>query len=120
MKMNKFERCFFSSVVSVIINFTLGCVFAWCIFELSWALTFSKISELSKDDVLAVIIGTLAFLVPWAIYNIYRYHLWKKFQKSKLSYICTLIIPSFCISFIIIILDIYDYITHGPNRSPLM
>ena len=117
MKMNQFEKFFFSSVASIIINFILGCILAWCLFFLSWTLNFSGLSEMSKDDVASIIIIFFAFLVPWVIYNIYRYHLWEKFQKQKVIYICTLIIPSFCISLIIIIMNISDYIKYGPNRS---
>ncbi len=117
MKMNRFENFFFSSVASVIINFALGCILAWCLFLLSWALNFSGLSEMTKSDVASTIIEFFAFLVPWSIYNIYRYHLWEKFQKQKVIYICTLIIPSFCISLIIIIMHISDYIKYGPNRS---
>ena len=118
--MNKFERHFFSLVVSIIINFTLGCVWAWSLFWLSWALTFSGFSGLKKYDVASTIIAFLAFLVPWAIYNIYRYHIWEKFQKSKKIYICTLVIPSFCISLIVIIISIYDYIRNGPGPHFIM
>ena len=117
MKMNRFENFFFSSVASVIINFALGCILAWCLFLLSWALNFSGLSEMTKSDVASAIIEFFAFLVPWAIYNVYRYHLWEKFQKSKKIYIWTLIIPSFCISLIVIIINISDYIRHGPNSS---
>ena len=120
MKMNKFERHFFSLVASVIINFILGCILAWCFFWMSWALNFSGLSEMSKSDVASAIIEFFAFLVPWVIYNIYRYHIWKKFQKSKVIYICTLIIPSFCISLIVIIISIYDYIRNGPGPHFIM
>ena len=120
MKMNKFERYFFSLVASIIINFILGCILAWCLFWLSWTLSFSGLSEMTKSDVASTIIEFFAFLVPWSIYNIYRYHLWKKFKKSKVVYICTLIIPSFCISLIIIIISIFEYIIYGPNLSFFM
>ena len=117
MKMNRFENFFFSSVASVIINFALGCILAWSLLWLSWILNFSGLSEMSKSDVAGTIMEFFAFLVPWSMYNIYRYHLWEKFQKQKVIYICTLIIPSFCISLIIIIMHISDYIKYGPNRS---
>ena len=115
--MNKFERYFFSLVTSIIINFILGCILAWCLFFLSWTLNFSGLSEMSKDDVASIIIIFFAFLVPWVIYNIYRYHIWKKFKKSKSIYIYTLMIPSFCITFFIIILSIYCYITYDPHAG---
>ena len=120
MKMNKFERYFFSLVTSIIINFILGCILAWCLFFLSWTLNFSGLSEMSKDDVASIIIIFFAFLVPWVIYNIYRYHIWKKFQKSKVIYICTLVIPSFCISLIVIIIHIDNYIRNGPGPHSFM
>ena len=120
MKMNQFEKFFFSSVASVIINFALGCILAWSLLWLSWILNFSGLSEMSKSDVAGTIMEFFAFLVPWSIYNIYRYHIWKKFQKSKVIYICTLIIPSFCISLIVIIISIYDYIRNGPGPHFIM
>ena len=113
MKMNQFEKFFFSSVVSIIINFTLGCILVLPLWGLSWTigggLNFS-ISD--KTYILEIIIGFLSFLIPWSIYNIYRYHIWKKFKKPKTIYIYTLIIPSFFIIFIIITLPIYDYIMY--------
>ena len=120
MKMNKFERYFFSLVASIIINFILGCILAWCLFLLSWTLNFSGLSEMIKSDVASTIIEFFAFLVPWAIYNVYRYHLWEKFQKSKKIYIWTLIIPSFCISLIVIIIHIDNYIRNGPGPHSFM
>mgnify|MGYP003362602262 CR=1 FL=1 len=120
MKMNKFEVFFFSSVASIIINFILGCILAWSLFFLSWTLTFSAFSEIKIYDIAGVIIIFFAFLVPWTIYNIYRYHIWKKFQKSKVIYICTLVIPSFCISLIVIIIHIADYIRNGPGPHSFM
>ena len=117
MKMNVFEKLFFSLVASIIINFILGCIFTWTLLDLLWTIGVAGFSGLSKDYVTRVIIEFFAFLVPWSIYNIYRYHIWKKFQKSKKIYILTLIIPSFCISLIVIIIHISDYIRHGPNRS---
>ena len=117
MKMNKFERYFFSLVASIIINFILGCILAWCLFLLSWTLNFSGLSEMSRDDVASIIIIFFAFLVPWVIYNIYRYHIWEKNQKSKAGYMCTLIIPSFFFVFIAIIVNIYAYITYDPHRG---
>ena len=117
MKMNKFERNFFSLVASIIINFILGSILAWWLLDLLWTISFVRFSRLSKDDVTCIIIEFFAFLVPWFIYNIYRYHLWEKFQKSKVIYICTLVIPSFSISLIVIIIHISDYIRHGPNSS---
>ncbi len=113
MKMNQFEKFFFSSVASIIINFTLGCILVLPLWGLSWTigggLNFS-ISD--KTYILEIIIGFLSFLIPWSIYNIYRYHIWKKLKKPKTIYICTLIIPSFFIIFIIITLPIYDYIMY--------
>ena len=116
MKMNVFEKLFFSLVASIIINFILGCIFTWTLLDLLWTIGVAGFSGLSKDYVTRVIIEFFAFLVPWSIYNIYRYHLWKKFTKPTLIYICTWIIPSFFISFIIIILHIFDCIMYGSGR----
>ena len=116
MKMNVFEKLFFSLVASIIINFILGCIFTWTLLDLLWTIGVAGFSGLSKDYVTRVIIEFFAFLVPWSIYNIYRYHLWKKFKKPTLIYICTWIIPSFFISFIIIILHIFDCIMYGSGR----
>ena len=46
MKMNIFEKIFFSSVLSIIINFMFNCILFWPLIELLWALgsklNFSK------------------------------------------------------------------------------
>ena len=120
MKMNVFEKLFFSLVASIIINFILGCILTWSIILLTWGLSIAEYPKLNKIEIIIIIIEFFAFLVPWSIYNIYRYHLWKKFKKSKVVYICTLIIPSFCISLIIIIISIFEYIIYGPNLSFFM
>ena len=121
MKMNIFEKIFFSSVLSIIINFMFNCILFWPLIELLWALgsklNFSKFTEASM---VTMTIQFLAFFIPWSMYNIYRYHIWKKFQKSKVIYICTLVIPSFCISLIVIIIHIADYIRNGPGPHSFM
>ena len=121
MKMNKFEKYFFSLVSSIIINFIFGCILGLPLFGLSWTIGARfKFSRLDKSDIVGLVVCLFAFLVPWSIYNIYRYHIWKKFQKSKVIYICTLIIPSICISLIVIIISIYDYIRNGPGPHFIM
>ena len=116
MKMNKFEVFFFSSVASIIINFILGCILTLSVFLLMFGISTAGLSGLNKVDIVGMVIIFFAFLVPWSIYNIYRYHLWKKFKKPTLIYICTWIIPSFFISLIIIIIYISYYITYGSGR----
>mgnify|MGYP000327599760 CR=1 FL=1 len=91
MKMNIFEKIFFSSVLSIIINFMFNCILFWPLVVLSWALG----SKFTEVDMVTMTIEFLAFLIPWSMYNIYRYHIWEKNQKSKAGYMCTLIIPSF-------------------------
>ena len=120
MKMNKFEVFFFSSVASIIINFILGCLLTLSVFLLMFGISTAGLSGLNKVDIVGMVIIFFAFLVPWSIYNIYRYHLWEKFQKSKVIYICTLIIPSFCVSLILIIMSIPEYIKYGPGPHPFM
>ena len=118
MKMNQFEKYFFSLVSSIIINFIFGCILVLPLFGLSWTLGARfKFSRLDKSDIVGLVVCLFAFLVPWSIYNIYRYHIWKKFKKSKSIYIYTLMIPSFCITFFIIILSIYCYITYDPHAG---
>ena len=117
MKMNVFEKLFFSLVASIIINFILGCILTWSIILLTWGLSIAEYPKLNKIEIIIIIIEFFAFLVPWSIYNIYRYHIWKKFKKSKSIYIYTLMIPSFCITFFIIILSIYCYITYDPHAG---
>ena len=114
MQMNKFERYFFSSVASIIINFILGCILVLPLWGLAWTIGAQlNFSVLDKTDIVEIIIGFFSFLVPWFIYNIYRHHIWKKFQKPKVIYVCTLLIPSFCINSIIIMMAIYDYIMYN-------
>ena len=116
MKMNIFEKIFFSSVLSIIINFMFNCILFWPLVVLSWALG----SKFTEVDMVTMTIEFLAFLIPWSMYNIYRYHIWEKFQKSKKIYICTLVIPSFCISLIVIIIHIDNYIRNGPGPHSFM
>ncbi len=84
MKMNIFEKIFFSSVLSIIINFMFNCILFWPLIELLWALgsklNFSKFTEASM---VTMTIQFLAFFIPWSMYNIYRYHIWKKKSKVK-------------------------------------
>ena len=118
MKMNIFEKIFFSSVLSIIINFMFNCILFWPLVVLSLTLG-SKLnfSNLTEVDMVTMTIEFLAFLIPWSMYNIYRYHIWEKNQKSKAGYMCTLIIPSFFFVFIAIIVNIYAYITYDPHRG---
>ena len=116
--MNIFEKIFFSSVLSIIINFMFNCILFWPLVVLSLTLG-SKLnfSNLIEVDMVTMTIEFLAFLIPWSMYNIYRYHIWEKNQKSKAGYMCTLIIPSFFFVFIAIIVNIYAYITYDPHKG---
>jgi|GEM_PF-2075480 len=105
MKMNVFEKLFFSLVASIIINFILGCILTLSVFLLMFGISTAGLSGLNKVDIVGMVIIFFAFLVPWSIYNIYRYHIWEKNQKSKAGYMCTLIIPSFFFVFIAIIVN---------------